>query len=144
MLLTIFFILRFIGLTLVITFLISYFKILYEPPFPLMVSPFLKGYNFIKVFLVNHPKNKSNKIFLLGCTRIARCVVGDLGILRRLIILFFCGAMHQFAIRILLASLDCAHIYLHITIFVCIFIWQLSILSENFFFHRCTHIIIFL
>ena len=47
----------------------------------------------MKKFVINHPKNKSNKIFLLGCTRIGRWAVGGLGILRQLMILFlWCNA----------------------------------------------------
>ena len=100
----------------------------------------LKGCSLMKKFVINHPKNKSNKIFLVGCTRIG-CVLSQSTYKKaynifvvQCISLWYIWGYFLYDIR---QIGDTFYIYLHIPILllICKFIYMdiVNLDIQNFF-----------
>ena len=101
----------------------------------------LKGCSLMKKFVINHPKNKSNKIFLVGCTRIG-CVLSQSTYKKaynifvvQCISLWYIWGYFLYDIR----QIGDTSTYIFISPFCCFYvslsIWILSILTYKTFFH---------
>ena len=102
----------------------------------------LKGCSLMKKFVINHPKNKSNKIFLVGCTRIG-CVLSqstykkayNIFVVQCISLWYIWGYFLYVDIR----QIGDTSTYIFISPFCCFYvslsIWILSILTYKSFFH---------
>ena len=102
----------------------------------------LKGCSLMKKFVINHPKNKSNKIFLVGCTRIG-CVLSQSTYKKAYnIFVVQCISLRQiwgYFLYVDIRQIGDTSTYIFISpicfFYVSLSIWILSILTYKTFFH---------